>query len=123
MIYNKKWVIDFYTTSNNVNPIYNYLITLPIKDKARIINDIELLKDYGTNLGLNKQRKISGRRYEGLWELRIRFGTNFYRILYFLHFRSTFVLLHCFQKKSKKTDRRHLETAKKRMKDYIMRNR
>ena len=102
MIYNKKWVIDFYTTSNNVNPIYNHLITLPIKDKARIINDIELLKDYETNLGLNKQRKISGRRYKGLWELRIRFGTNFYRILYFLHIRSTFVLLHCFQKKSKK---------------------
>ena len=122
MIYNK-WTIEFYTALNNSSPIYNYIKTLPTREKAKIIGDIDLLKDYGVFLGLNKLRKINGRRYKGLWELRIKHSTNYYRVLYFLYCKRTFILLHCFLKKSNRTDIRHLELAKKRMIDYINRHR
>ena len=121
MIYIKKWKIEFYTVLNDTNPIFDYINTLPIRDKAKIISEIDLLHDYGVRLGTNKLRKISGRRYDGLWELRIRYIKNYYRILYFLFNKNTFVLIHCFLKKSKKTERRHLELARKRMADYIKR--
>ena len=54
---------------------------------------------------------------EDIWELRP--GTN--RVLFFYFKDNTFVLLHHFRKKTKKTPRREIEKAKSERNDWISR--
>ena len=53
-----------------------------------------------------------------VWELRIRHGSNYYRILYFASSGRRFVLLHAFLKKTAKTPKNELEIAQNRIFDY-----
>ena len=53
-----------------------------------------------------------------VWELRIRHGSNYYRILYFVSSGRRFVLLHAFLKKTAKTPKNEIEIAQNRMFDY-----
>lgn len=115
---NINWEIEFYELSDGYKPVFDFIDSLPTKEKAKVVNEIGLLEDYGTELGPLKLRKIKGKRYNGLWELRIRFSSNYYRILYFLFQGKVFVLLHGFIKKKNKTDINELEIAKNRMNEY-----
>ena len=56
-----------------------------------------------------------------LWELRIQSGRNIYRIFYFAHTGRRFVLLHTFQKKTRKTPRKELAIAERRLNDVLAR--
>ncbi|MDP3298104.1 MAG: type II toxin-antitoxin system RelE/ParE family toxin [Thermodesulfovibrionia bacterium] len=58
-----------------------------------------------------------------LFEIRIKDKTNIHRILYFTFTGRKFVLLHGFTKKTEKTPRGEIETALKRMNDYLSRRR
>jgi phage-related protein len=118
-MFNMQWDIEFFELSNGCKPVLDFIDGLPTKDKAKIVKEIELLKDYGIELGSPRARKITGKKYVGLWELRIRFSSNYYRIFYFLYKNGTFVLLHGFIKKKNKTDIRELEIAKSRMSKYL----
>ena len=75
---------------------------------------IELLKNNGTNLGINITKHLEGE----IWELRP--GDN--RVLYFFFQNDTYVLLHMFKKKTKKTPRAEIDKAHKEAKDYMLRN-
>lgn len=76
---------------------------------------IELLKLNGTHLPENIAKHIQGELYE------LRPVAN--RILFFHFHELTFVLLHMFAKKSKKTPRREIEKAKREIKDLRARKR
>ncbi len=113
------WEIEFYELSDGYKPVFDFIDNLPTKEKAKVVNEIELLEDYGIELGSPKLCKIKGKRYNGLWELRIRFSSNYYRIFYFLFQGKVFVLLYGFIKKKNKTDIKELEIAKNRMYKYM----
>lgn len=53
----------------------------------------------------------------GLWELRIRAGTDILRIIYTFSKGRIIILLHVFIKKQQKTPARELEIARKRLKE------
>ncbi len=54
---------------------------------------------------------------EDIWELRP--GKN--RVLYFFHKENTFILLHHFRKKTRKTPMSEIEKAKRERDDWIRR--
>jgi len=56
--------------------------------------------------------------YKNLWEIRVRFNTNYYRIFYFLYTGRFFILLHANIKKKNKTDKNDLEISRERMLSY-----
>ena len=95
-----------------------YSYRLSLQSTAKVYWEIELLKEHGRNLKEPYAKQMDGERYHGLWELRIRFAGDISRILYFTSAGDTFVLLHGFVKKSRKTPQRELETARARMADY-----
>jgi len=66
-------------------------------------------------LGQPYIEKLTG---SDVWELRIRHGSNYYRILYFASSGRRFVLLHAFLKKTAKTPKNELEIAQNRIFDY-----
>lgn len=50
----------------------------------------------------------------GVREIRVRDEQGIYRVLYVTRFLDTVYVLHCFQKKTQKTDSRDLDMAKRR---------
>ena len=80
----------------------------------KIAEYIEVLKQYGLQAGAPIIKHITNTE---LWELR---PTND-RIFFFYHNENTFVLLHHFVKKTRKTPQREIDKAQAKLIDYIER--
>ena len=116
------YTVEFYETRDGQCPVWEFLENLRIKSAsnkdARIQHKqaslyIELLQQNGTRLNDNITKHLE----DGIWELRP--GNN--RVFYFFYENNTFVLLHQFRKKSKKTPKREIEKAKSERIDYLSR--
>ena len=64
---------------------------------------------------------IKGKKYKDLWELRIEFASDIFRIFYFLPVKNIAILLHGIVKKKQKTPSKELDVALDRMKEYLRR--
>jgi phage-related protein len=83
-----------------------FLESLNAKEVAKVIRTIELLEEFGNDLGMPHSRHMS----DGLLELRIR-GTREIRIFYCFHKKQA-VLLHACIKKTQKTLEKELHIAR-----------
>lgn len=89
-----------------LDSVETFLGSLNAKEIAKVIRTIELLEEFGNDLGMPHSRHLS----EGLLELRIR-GTREIRIFYCFHKKQT-VLLHACIKKTQKTLDKELARAR-----------
>ena len=112
------WNIEFYRKENGDTPAFDFIKSLPEKLMAKTFSEIELLEKFGTQLREPYVKAIQGKRYDGLWELRVKFSSDNVRIFYFTFRANTFVLLNGFLKKSNATPKRELERALQYMNDY-----
>ena len=51
----------------------------------------------------------------GVWELKEQDERTWYRVVYLSKIDNVIYILHCFEKRSRKTDRRDLEIARERL--------
>jgi phage-related protein len=109
------------STANKV-PVLDFIVSLNPKQQAKIYREIELLKKFGNELHFPHVRKMEGEKYNSLWELRIEFASDAFRIFYFMYYQNKSILLHGFQKKIEKTPAKELDIALNRMNDYIARS-
>lgn len=58
---------------------------------------------------------------DDIWEVRIVFGNNIFRILGFFDGAKLIVLNHAFQKKTQKTPQQAIKTAETKKRDYFRR--
>jgi len=86
-----------------------------VERRNSIDNALRLLREFGIEESLLDSRKLKGKPNNGLYELRIDSS----RIIYFLHTGRRFILLNGFTKQKGRTPKKELDTARKRMKDYI----
>jgi phage-related protein len=112
------WIIINYRDPRGRVPVEEYLDSLPIRDRARVLREIELLEEYGPSLRMPHARHLHGK----LWELRIDTRPSSYRVLYAAAVERKFVLLHLFTKKSEKTPASEIEIAERRLADYLARS-
>lgn len=112
------WNVRFYQRENGEVPVYEFLCSLEPKLQAKAFSEIELLEKCGTALKEPYVKPIVGKKYQGLWELRVRFSSDNARGFYFLFSRDTFILLHGFRKKTNKTPSKELERAMQYKLDY-----
>lgn len=110
-----KWTIVFYQTARGERPVLEFIESLDERTQARLRRGIEELRVRNVQASFPLVRQIEGK----LWELREESQTNIYRLFYFLFTGRRIILLHAFQKKSQKTPRREIETAKRRMQEFI----
>ncbi len=111
------WEIVSYQDERGRQPVNDFIANLPPKDQARVYWTLDLLREFGLKLGMPYARPVRGQ----LWELRVPSGRRAYRIFYFAHTRRRFVLLHAFQKKTRKTPRRELAVAEQRLAEVLAR--
>lgn len=81
-----------------------------LADYARII---ELLIEYGPDLGFPRSRAMGG----GLFELRPKGESGIGRAFYCFRIGHRVVILHAFLKRSQKTPKHELDLARQRMKE------
>lgn len=112
--------IVFYKDRNGNEPVYAYLQELSKKKdkdsriKANKLNDyIQALSEYGTSIGMPYLKHLEAE----IWELRPLRD----RILFAAWIDGSFVLLHCFMKRTQKTPKREIEQAKRELVDFLKR--
>lgn len=112
----KKWRILFYETPAGNSPVKDFIRKLSPTKRAATIEEIDLLEEFGIDLGMPHARPLS----DGLWELRARAADGLTRILYFTSSREqrAFVLLHGVEKDQRTISDVERKTALKRKKDY-----
>jgi phage-related protein len=81
-----------------------------LADFARVV---ELLMDFGPNIGMPHSRPLSG----GLFELRLRGRGGIGRAFYCFTFGRRAVILHAFIKKTQEIPEQDLRIARKRMRE------
>jgi phage-related protein len=109
--------IIFYRTTDDRCPVQEFLDSLPGKVAQKIVWVLRLLEDLEI-VPSSYFKKLVGT--EEIWECRIQFGSNAYRILCFFIGNSV-VLSHGFVKKSEKTPANEIERAEAYRRDFLRR--
>lgn len=100
--------VRFYRTVAGAEPVREWLKVLSKADRLAIGEDIKTVQ-FGWPLGMPLVRKLE----VGLWEVRIRIRAGIARVLFTL-VDDEMILLHGFVKKSHRTPKDDLSTARKR---------
>ena len=102
-----EWMVE------TVSAVDAEIEALPVKLRARLIPLLETVE----NVGLEALREPHVKHLDRkLWELRVRAEEGIARGIYVTAAQRRVVVLHVFAKKSRKTPRRALATARERMK-------
>jgi len=110
--------VTFYKTADGKCPIHDFLDSLSGKVARKVTWVLKLLEDLD-RVPSTYFKKLTGS--EEIWECRITFGSNAYRIFCFFAGNSVVVLTHGLVKKSRKTPKSEIEKAEAYRKDFLKR--
>ena len=113
----QNFTVQFFEQDDGSCPVEEFLDSLDNKMAAKAYGMIGLLEEYGTMLRMPYSKQLDN----GIFELRIKFGGNITRILYFFFVRKNIILTNGFVKKTQKTPPDEIAKAKRYRKIYLMR--
>lgn len=87
-----EWNVIYYERENGEEPAFEFIASLPPKHRAKALWEVRLLAENGTGLREPYATSIKGDKYKGLFELRVKQGSDISRVFYFLPVGNTFVL-------------------------------
>lgn len=112
-----KYDVEFYRTEEKICPIIEFLDSLNIKMRTKVMRMIHLLEQNGNEL----REPYSKYLEDDIFELRIKQGTDITRVLYFFVVGQKIVLTNGFVKKTTKTPSGEIQLAKNYREDYLYR--
>ena len=107
----------FYDLPDGKEPAREFLDSLDVKMRAKMVRTIVLLQQNGTSLREPYSKPLK----DGIFELRAKVGTDISRVLYFFFIGHKIVLTNEFVKKSQKTPSAEIERARKYKTEYLSR--
>ena len=110
--------VIFYKTVDGKCPVQEFLDSLSGKTAQKVLWTLSLLEDLEI-VPSTYFKKLTGT--EGIWECRIQYVSNIYRIFCFFDSHSVVVLTHGLVKKSQKTPQREIARAESYKKDFLSR--
>lgn len=110
--------VIFYKTADGKCPVQDFLDALPGKAAQKVVWMLRLLEDLGI-LPAAYFKKLTGT--EDIWECRIQYGSNTYRIFCFFDSHAVVILTNGFEKKRMKTPKQEIEKAESYRRDYLKR--
>ena len=102
--------VQFYKSDTGSIPVKEWLKKLTAADRKNIGDDIRTV-EFGWPIGMPLVEKID----MGLWEVRSNLSNNRISRVLFTVYSDIMILLHAFIKKTSKTPKNDLKTAKRRM--------
>ena len=109
--------ITFYQKSDGTKPVSEFLSELDDDMRGKFAYVMTLLQEKGTSLRMLYSRPVDS----GIFELRMKFGSDITRVLYFFVDGNEAILTNGFVKKSEKTPQSEITLAKKYRDDYLSR--
>ncbi|MGB2853858.1 MAG: type II toxin-antitoxin system RelE/ParE family toxin [Dehalococcoidia bacterium] len=109
------WQVIFYIDSEDSEPVKDFILAQPDGAIAEILHVFKLLRLFNIELGMPYVRKIGK---SNVRELRIKHGSDIYRIFFFAHTNRKFILLHAILKKEDRIQESDIDLAIHRMNDY-----
>lgn len=109
--------VYFYKTKDGVAPAKDFILTLDVKMRAKILRTIQILADNGPDLREPYSKPLG----DGVFELRAKVGTDISRVLYFFFVGRKVILTNGFIKKTPKTPKIELELAKRYRAEFLLR--
>jgi phage-related protein len=110
--------IIFYRDETGKCPVEEFLDSLTGKQAQKVTWVLRLIEELDHIPSSYLKNLVNT---DGIMEVRVKLGTNIFRILGFTLQQTTFVLTNGFQKKSRKTPRNEIDLAERRKQDYISR--
>jgi len=110
--------IVFYRTHDNKCPVKDFLDSLSGKIARKVTWVLNLLEDLDI-VPSTYFKKLSGTKE--IWECRVRYGPDSYRIFCFFTGNSVVVLTHGFLKKTRKVPASEIKCAEAYREDFIRR--
>jgi phage-related protein len=110
-------MISFYRQRSGACPVEAFLDALDSKQARKVAWVLSLVRALARP-PTQYFKKIIGTE---IWEIRVEFAGNAFRLLGFFDGENLIVLTSGFAKKSQKTPKQEIATAQSRMKDYFKR--
>ena len=110
----QKFEVIFYEKENGDCPVEEFLNSLDVKMRAKLVGLLELLEEKGNQLREPYSKLID----DGIFEIRCKVGNNITRLLYFFYYKGKIILTNGFVKKTQKTPLEEIKVAKTRRTDY-----
>ena len=113
-------VIHFYRTISGKCPVEEFLDTLSDKQVEKVLWVLRIIRDVDF---VPKEYLKKLVNTDDIWEIRVKSGSNIFRILGFFHKNKIIILTNGFMKKTQKTPLKEIKLAQNRKKEYMERNR
>ena len=112
--------VTFYRSENGTSPVEDFLDSLSGKQAQKVVWVLRLIEELPKVPSQYFKKLVDT---DDLWEIRIQFGNNIFRLLGFFDGGQLVVLTNGFAKKTQKTPVREIEIAERRKQDYLSRKR
>lgn len=109
--------VIYYTDKRGNSPVEDFIRSLQLKIRAKVLKWLELLEEYGPNL----PRPYADSLRDKIREIRISHSNLEIRVLYFFWKGKIIVLTNGYFKKDRRTDGSEIERAISCMNDFITR--
>lgn len=101
--------VCFYVSAAGGSPVERYLESLESKERARVTDALDRIRNEGLSVVVTRQ--IDGK----LWEVKV----SRHRVFYVVIDGPIVVLLHGYQKQSRKAPKAEVDVARARMKEVL----
>ncbi len=112
--------IEFYRRPNGQSPIEEFLDSLTGKQAQKVLWVLQLIEELETIPRQYFKKLVNS---DEIWEVRIQFGNNIFRLLGFFDGGTLIVLTNGFAKKTQKTPSQEINLAVRRKNEYLARRR
>lgn len=113
----KNFDVIAYTKLDGTVPVNEFLYALSEKMRAKVLKEFDMLADYGNELREPYTKHVG----DGIFELRVKSGSDISRVMYFFYVGKRIILTNGFIKKTNKTPKCEIELAQKYRQDYLNR--
>ena len=110
--------IIFYKTAEGKCPVEEFLDSLPGKVVQKVTWVLDLIREIKKVPTIYLKKLHAS---DDIWECRIQFGPNIYRLFCFFDIGTMIVLTHGIVKKSQKTPKKEIKMAETYKNDYFRR--
>lgn len=113
----QEYKIEFYDKADGSEPAKEFILSLDLKMRAKVLRTVALLRDAGPSLREPYSKPLD----DGIFEIRTKFGSDITRVLYFFMVGQKIILTNGFIKKTQKTPASEIALAKQYRADYLAR--
>ena len=110
--------ILFYKTTSGACPIVDFLDSLTTKQAQKVTWVLSLIEELPSIPSKYLKKLVNT---DNIWEVRINYGGEIFRLLGFFDSSHLVVLNYAFHKKTQKTPRRAIQISENRKRDYFKR--